>query len=62
MGDKSTKPISRDSEASRAAMTQMIIKLRWFGMEDEARRLALEARLVPAERRGGLAFVPVGTD
>jgi hypothetical protein len=62
MGDNPKKPIAQDSEASRAAMTQMIIKLRWVGMEDEARRLALEARLVPAERRGGVSFGSFGTD
>ena len=62
MGDNPTKPISQDNEASRAAMTQMIIKLRWLGMEDEARQLALEARLVPTERRGGGSFGPFSTD
>jgi hypothetical protein len=51
-----------DEEASRSALTQMIIKLRWIGFEDEAKQLELEARRLPAEQRCGVSFGPFSTD
>jgi hypothetical protein len=32
--------------------TKLIRKLRWIGLEDEARRLELAVRTLPAEERG----------
>ena len=51
-----------DGEATRNALTQMIIKLRWIGREDEARQLELEADRLPAEQRCGVSFGPFSTD
>lgn len=44
-----------EEEASRSALTKMIIKLRWIGLEDEAKQLELEARRLPAEQRCGVS-------
>lgn len=49
-------------EASRSGLTQMIIKLRWIGLEEEAKQLELEARRLPAEQRCGVSFGPFSTD
>lgn len=51
-----------DEEASRSALTKMIIKLRWIGLEDEAKQLELEARRLPAEQRCGVSFGRFSTD
>ena len=52
-----------DEEASRSALTKkMIIKLRWIGLEDEAKQLEREARRLPAEQRCGVSSGPFGTD
>jgi hypothetical protein len=51
-----------DEEASRNALSRMIIKLRWIGLEDEARQLELEARRLPAEQRCGVSLYPFSTD
>lgn len=51
-----------EEEASRSALTKMIIKLRWIGLEDEARQLELEARRLPAEQRYGVSFGPFSID
>jgi hypothetical protein len=48
-----------DEEVSRNAL---IIKLRWIGLEDEARQLELEARRLPAEQRCGVSSGPFSTD
>lgn len=49
-------------DASRNALAQMIIKLRWIGLEDEAKQLELEARRLPAEQRCGVSSGPFSTD
>ena len=51
-----------DEEPPRSELTQMIIKLRWIGLEDEARQLELEARRLPAEQRSGVSSGPFSTD
>jgi hypothetical protein len=62
MDENSTKQACTDSEASQAALRRMIIKLRWLGMEDEAKQLELEARRWPIEQRSGAAVGPFCTD
>lgn len=57
----SDKDCSGD-EAGRSGLTQMIIKLRWIGLEDEAKQLELEARRLPPEQRCGVSFGPFNTD
>jgi hypothetical protein len=57
----SDKDFSSDDE-SRSGLTQMIIKLRWIGLEDEAKQLELEARRLPPEQRSGVSFGPFSTD
>jgi len=51
-----------NDEPTRSALTQMIIKLRWIGLEDEARQLESEARHLPAEQRCSVSFGPFSTD
>jgi hypothetical protein len=51
-----------NDDASRNGVTQMIIKLRWMGLDDEAKRLELEARRLPAEQRCGVSSGPFSTD
>jgi hypothetical protein len=55
-------PAKPNDEPTRSALTQMIVKLRWIGLEDEAKQLEREARLLPAEQRCGLWFGPFSTD
>lgn len=62
MDQKHTKQTYPNDDASRTALTQMIIKLRWIGLEEEAKRLELEAGRLPAEQRCGLSFGPFSTD
>jgi hypothetical protein len=62
MDQKPTKQSGPNDEPSQAALTQMIIKLRWIGLEDEAKQLELEARRLPAEQRCGVSFGPFSTD
>ena len=62
MDRKFTDQICSNDERSRIGLTQMIIKLRWIGLEDEAKQLELEARRLPVEQRCGVSFGPFSTD
>jgi len=53
---------ANDELLPRTQLTQMIIKLRWIGLEDEAKQLELEARGLPVEQRCGVSFGPFNTD
>ena len=59
---------SRDSEASfmnrRSSheWARLISKLRWIGLEDEARRLEQAVSTLPPEERGCVSAGPVNTD
>jgi hypothetical protein len=41
---------------------KLIRKLRWIGLEDEARRLQLAVRTLPPEERGSVSAGPFSTD
>lgn len=41
---------------------QLILKLRWMGLEDEARRLERALSTIPSEERGTVAVGPFSTD
>ena len=43
-------------------LSKLILKLRWIGMEEEALRLELVARTLPAEQRGTVSAGPFSTD
>ena len=62
MNQQFTSQICSNDEPSRIGLTQMIIKLRWIGLEDEAKQLELEARRLPVEQRGGVSSGPFSTD
>lgn len=62
MDQHPTKPNGQSDDGSRPVLTQMIIKLRWMGLENEARQLELEARRLPVEQRCGVSFGPFSTD
>jgi hypothetical protein len=41
---------------------KLIRKLRWIGLEDEARRLEQAVSTVPPEQRGSVSAEPASTD
>ena len=41
---------------------KLIRKLRWIGLDDEARRLELAVSTLPPEERGTVSAGPFGTD
>jgi hypothetical protein len=50
-----------DRQSSRD-WAKLIRKLRWIGLEDEARRLELAVSTLPAEQRGTVSVGPFSTD
>jgi hypothetical protein len=62
MDQNPTKQRYRDNEETRTALTRMIIKLRWIGLEEAAKQLELEAQRLPSEQRCGVSFGPFSTD
>jgi hypothetical protein len=62
MDQKPTEHAYANDDSEQTQLTQMIIKLRWIGLEDEARRLELEARRLPVEQRCGVSYGPFSTD
>jgi len=42
--------------------SRLVLKLRWVGMEDEARRLQVMMSTVPAGERGSVLAGPFSTD
>jgi hypothetical protein len=49
-------------DQSSREWARLIRKLRWIGLEDEARRLELAVSAVPPEERGSVLAGPVTTD
>jgi hypothetical protein len=41
---------------------RLIAKLRWIGLEEEAKKLELALRTLPPEERCGVSFGPFNTD
>lgn len=62
MDQKPTKHAYANDDSAQTQLTKMIIKLRWIGLEDEARRLELKARRLPVEQRCGVSYGPFSTD
>lgn len=62
MVQKFAKKSCPNDEPTRNALAQMIVKLRWIGLEDEAKQLEREVLLLPAEQRCGVSFGPFSTD
>jgi hypothetical protein len=50
-----------DRQSSRE-WAKLIRKLRWIGLEDEARRLELAVSTLPPEQRGTVSVGPFSTD
>jgi hypothetical protein len=50
-----------DRHSSRE-WAKLIRKLRWIGLEDEARRLELAVSTLPPEQRGSVSVGPFSTD
>jgi hypothetical protein len=42
--------------------SKLVCKLRWIGMEEEAKRLQLALRTLPPEQRGTVSAGPFSTD
>ncbi len=49
-------------QRSPGEWTKLIRKLRWIGLEDEARSLQLAVNTLPAEERGSVSIGPFSTD
>jgi hypothetical protein len=56
-----TNTLSSDQRGSRQ-WAQLILKLRWMGLEDEARRFERALSAIPSEERGTVAVGPFSTD
>jgi hypothetical protein len=50
------------AQASPGEWAKLIRKLRWIGLEDEARSLQLAVSTLPAEERGSVSAGPFSTD
>jgi len=50
------------NERSSGEWTKLIRKLRWIGLEEEARRLELAVSTLPPEERGCVSAEPSSTD
>ena len=59
-----TPEVRTDAAApsSPAELAKLIRKLRWMGLDDEARRLQLVMRTLPVEERGSVSIGPFSTD
>jgi hypothetical protein len=55
------KQSSVDRKPSRE-WAKLIRKLRWIGLDDEARRLELAVSTLPPEERGTVSIGPFSTD
>lgn len=51
-----------NDRTSRGEVAKLIRKLRWIGMEDEARRLQRIASTLPPEEAGSVCVGPYATD
>jgi hypothetical protein len=50
------------TQRSPRELTTLIRKLRWIGLEDEARKLQLAVSTLPPEERGSVSIGPFSTD
>ena len=59
-----TPEVRTDAAApsSPIELAKLIRKLRWMGLDDEARRLQLVMRTLPVEERGSVSIGPFSTD
>jgi hypothetical protein len=48
--------------ADRYTAQQLILKLRWIGLDDEANKLEVAALALPADERGSVSCGPFSTD
>ncbi len=55
-------PIRPPMQSSPGEWAKLIRKLRWIGLEDEARSLQLAVSTLPAEERGSVSAGPFSTD
>jgi hypothetical protein len=53
---------SKSDELAQFAISHLILKLRWIGLEEEAKKLESVALDVPPDRRGSVSFGPFSTD
>jgi hypothetical protein len=51
-----------DNCADRSIAPQLILKLRWIGLDDEANKLEAAALDLPADERGSVSCGPFSTD
>lgn len=51
-----------DESSSQRSILQLIIKLRWIGLDEEAKQLESVALALPPEERCSVSFGPFSTD
>jgi hypothetical protein len=51
-----------DARQQSKDLAKLIVKLRWIGMEEEARRVERVMRSLPPEERGTVCAEPFSTD
>jgi hypothetical protein len=54
--------VLRVDQKPSCELVKLIRKLRWIGLEDEARRLELAVSTLPPEDRGSVSVGPFSTD
>jgi hypothetical protein len=55
-------PTALSEHRSSAELVELIRKLRWIGMEDEAKRIQTELSNLPARAGGSVVVEPGSTD
>ncbi|MGA2893586.1 MAG: hypothetical protein ABSE22_11990 [Xanthobacteraceae bacterium] len=54
--------VAQATQSAPQDRARLIRKLRWAGLEDEAKRLETAVRKLPATERGIVSFEPFSTD
>lgn len=62
MEPKPERNINSDNGSSQQFIPQLIMKLRWIGLNKEAEQLEAVALELPAEQRCSVSFGPFSTD
>jgi hypothetical protein len=51
-----------DEVAAQETLTRLVRKLRWIGLDDEAKRVQTELCAIPADERASVLSTPFSTD
>ncbi len=62
MEPKPERRVAFNEHSSEQLIPQLIIKLRWIGLDEDAKRLESTALALPPEERCSVSFGPFSTD